>query len=93
MQKNTWSTPFFSLELLGGTLTPLVNDDEDMLEIRWNDGMWIDVGFIKEENTYYVTTVADETLESWNNPLSVIEVKNRADLQAVLQKEIIRCRS
>ncbi len=87
-----WITPFLSLELLGGTLIPLVNDDEDMLEIRWTDGMWIDVGFLEKDGAYYITTVAQDTPESWDAPLSVITVKDRGELPAVLQREIIRCR-
>lgn len=31
-------------------LVSILNDDGDMLEIRWPGGMWIDVGFIEEEN-------------------------------------------
>lgn len=78
--KNMWDIPYLSLELFGGTLTSLVNDDEDMPVIRWPDGMGMDVCFMKQENLYCLTTVADEGLESRNHPLSVIEVKNRADL-------------
>ena len=88
-----WLLPFLSIDLCGGTLVPIVNDDEDMLEIRWSDGMWIDVGFIEKESTYYITTVADDTLEGWNNPLSVIAIIDREELPTVLQTEIYRCRS
>ena len=93
MHHHDWLIPFSAIDLCGGTLVPIVNDDEDMLEIRWTDGMWIDVGFIKDEETYYITTVADDTLESWNNPLSVIAITIREELPSALQKEIYRCRS
>lgn len=92
MQYDDWVKPFLSLDLCGGKLISILNDDEDMLEIRWADGMWIDVGFIEEENTYYITTVCDDTLEGWNNPLSVLKVTDREDLADVLQQEILRCR-
>ena len=92
MQNDDWVKPFFTLDLCGGSLVSILNDDEDMLEIRWSDGMWIDVGFIEEEKTYYITTVANDTLESWNNPLSVLKTSNRMDLVNVIQQEIFRCR-
>lgn len=92
MQHEDWVIPFSSLDLCGGTLVSILNDDEDMLEIRWPDGMWIDVGYIENENTYYITTVADDTLEGWNNPLSVLKTRNREDLANILQQEIFRCR-
>lgn len=48
MQKyDNWINPFKSLNLLSGTLIPIVNDDEDMLKIIWDDGMQIDIGYIK----------------------------------------------
>jgi len=91
--QENWVTPFKNLELLGGELTPILNNDEDMLEIRWRDGMWIDVGYIASTKTYYITTVSDDSAEAWNNPLSIIKVKDREELVSILQKEIIRCRS
>ena len=92
MHHHDWLIPFLALDLCGGTLVPIVNDDEDMLEIRWTNGMWIDVGFIKDEETYYITTVADDTLESWNNPLSVLKTQHRTELIEIIQHEIFRCR-
>ena len=62
-----------------------------MLEIRWHDGMMFCVGCIKNENTCYITTISD-ALGSRNNPLSVVKVNNRADLQADPQVDMICCR-
>ena len=92
MQNDGWVKPFLTLDLCGGSLVSILNNDEDMLEIRWSDGMWIDVGFIEEEKPYYITTVANDTLESWNNPLSVLKTSNRMDLVNMIQQEIFRCR-
>ena len=92
MQYEDWVIPFLALDLCGGTLMSILNDTEDMLEIRWSDGMWIDVGYIENESTYYITTVSSNTLESWNNPLSVLKTTNRDDLANILQQEIYRCR-
>ena len=92
MHHDDWIAPFLAMDLCDGALVPIVNDDEDMLEIRWDDGMWIDVGFIRDEETYYITTVADDTLESWNNPLSVLKTQNRTELIEIIQHEIFRCR-
>jgi hypothetical protein len=52
MQNDGWVKPFLTLDLCGGSLVSILNDDEDMLEIRWSDGMWIDVGFIEEEKKH-----------------------------------------
>ena len=90
--QDNWIMPFDNLDLFGGNLITLINDDEDMLEIHWDDGMWIDVGYIADEARYYITTVSDDTMEAWNNPLSVIKVKNRDDLLMCIQQEIKRCR-
>ncbi len=60
---------------------------------RSGTSMWIDVGFIERERTYYITTVADDTLEGWNNPLSALETQNRSELIDILQQEIFRCRA
>lgn len=91
-QYDDWVIPFLSLDLRGGKLVPILNDDEDMLKIKWPDGMWIDVGYMYRENKYCITAVADDTLESWNNPLSVTEITDRTELPIALQKEILRCR-
>ena len=88
-----WTVPFKCLNLLDGKLITILDDDEDMLEIKWKDGMWIDVGYIENKKTYYITTVSNDTLDAWNHPLSVIEIQNREELLTALQQEIIRCRS
>ena len=90
---DSWVTPFLSLDLRGGTLVTISNNDEDMLEIKWHDGMWIDVGFIKDENVYYITAVASDAPESWNHPISVTKITERHELVAAIQAEILRCRA
>ena len=90
---DSWVTPFLSLDLRGGTLVTISNNDEDMLEIKWPDGMWIDVGFIKDENVYYITAVASDAPESWNHPISVTRITERHELVAAIQAEILRCRA
>lgn len=92
MQHNEWFSPFLSLDLCGGELVTIENDGEDMLEIRWPDGMWVDVGYFKYESTYCITTVPDDTIEGWNHPLSVVETTDRQALAKLLQEEIFRCR-
>ena len=39
-----WQKEFKPLELRGGHISYICNDDEDMIEITYPDGMLIDVG-------------------------------------------------
>ena len=81
------------LDLAQGKLQCICDDDEDMLLITYEDGMQIDVGYIKEDKTYYITVVKDDTIESWNNPLGEFAATEKSKLSTELQKAIYKFRN
>lgn len=87
-----WDDKYKKLDLNGGTLRSFCDDDEDMLRITYEDGMQIDVGYIKAEESYYITVVRDDTIESWNDPLGVFVITDKSKLAAELQKVIYKYR-
>lgn len=91
--KLSWDNEYKKLDLAQGKLQSFCNDDEDMLLITYKDGMQIDVGYIKEDKTYYITVVQDDTIESWNNPLGVYTANDKTKLPSELQKVIYKHRS
>lgn len=88
-----WDDVYKRLDLVRGKLQSVCDDDEDMLLITYEDGMQIDVGYIEEDKTYYITVVSDDTMESWNNPLGVFTTKDKSNLAYELQKAIYNFRS
>ena len=71
----------------------ICDDDQDMLLITYEDGMQIDVGYIEEDKTYYITVVKDDTMESWNNPLGEFATVDKSKLPTELQKAIYKFRN
>ena len=49
-----WFDTYEALDFLGGKLTYILDDDEDMMEIRYDDGMLIDVGYIHHDKLYFI---------------------------------------
>lgn len=88
-----WDDTYKKLDLACGELQSICDDDEDMLLITYEDGMQIDVGYIQEEDTYYITVVSSDTTEAWNHPLGVFTTKEKAKLAQELQKAIYRFRN
>lgn len=86
-----WYAVYKALDLCGGELTAMVEDDEDMLDIRWPDGMCMDIGLL--DGTYFITTLREDTQEGWNAPLSILEVREKSALPAAIQQVILRFRS
>lgn len=89
----SWDDAYQKLDLAYGKLQSICDDDQDMLLITYEDGMQIDVGYIKDENTYYITVVKDDTMESWNNPLEVFSTNDKSKLPTELQKAIYKFRN
>lgn len=78
---------YSKLNLMGGELICIEDDGEDMFEIKYPDGMVIDVSCI--DNKYYIRAVSnDRTIESWNNPIYTAEVVNKDKLFDEVQKTI-----
>ena len=87
-----WRKEFESLDLCGGTISFLCNDCEDMMEIRYPDGMLIDVGKAENDGIYYVTVVASDDVAGWQHPLYEMPVPVRAGLYSNIQHAINRYR-
>jgi len=88
-----WFDIYETLDLLGGIPTYILDDDEDMIEIRYDDGMLIDVGYICENNLYYITVVKSDTAEGWHSPMVVIEVRDKRCLLQNIQDVIFKFRN
>ncbi len=88
-----WYDAYKKLDLAQGKLQTICDDDQDMLLITYEDGMQIDVGYIEEDKTYYITVVKDDTMESWNNPLGVFSTNDKSKLPTELQKAIYKFRN
>ena len=51
----SWCDEYEKLNLLDGKASFVLDDDEDMIEIHYHDGMLIDVGYIKDINSYVIS--------------------------------------
>lgn len=91
--EQNWYDAYKKLDLAQGKLQTICDDDQDMLLITYEDSMQIDVGYIKEDKTYYITVVKDDTMESWNNPLGVFSTVDKSKLPTELQKAIHKFRN
>ena len=91
--EQNWYDVYKKLDLANGNLQTICDDDQDMLLITYEDGMQIDVGYIEEDKTYYITVVKDDTMESWNNPLGEIATTDKSKLPTDLQKAIYKFRN
>ena len=89
---NFWYEDYKNLNLLKGEIKFILHDDEDMIEIRYKDGMLIDVGYIKKDNSYYITIVSTDDESGWNKPLDVIEIKSKKHLFDKIQETIYKYR-
>ena len=83
-----WRKEFEPLDLRGGSISFICNDDEDMIEITYPDGMLIDVGKAQSTGLYYVTVVSSNNPAGWKAPLYELPFATRADLVAGIQKAI-----
>ena len=91
--EQNWYDVYKKLYLAQGKLQTICDDDQDMLLITYEDGMQIDVGYIEEDKTYYITVVKDDTMESWNNPLGEFATVDKSKLPTELQKAIYKFRN
>lgn len=86
-----WWNEYQSLDLCNGNINFISDDDEDMIEIAYDDGMFIDVG--KYDNgCYYVTVVATNDESGWANPICRIAVSDKKDLIEKIQETIFKFR-
>ena len=87
-----WYDDYKELDLLGGKISFILEDDEDMIEIHYKDGMLIDVGYIERMHSYLITVVSNDTDEGWENPLEEINIENKAELFDKIQETICNYR-
>lgn len=87
-----WWKEFESLNLYGGNSFYIGNDLEDMIEISYPDGMFIDIGKSEEDSIYYITVLSSNNRLGWQNPLSVISVSDRTLLYSEIQETIKKYR-
>lgn len=89
---NPWFDDYKNLDLINGKISFISEDDEDMIEILYQDGMLIDVGYINHLNSYFITVVSSDTVEGWKNPLEEIKIENKAELFDKIQETIRKYR-
>ncbi len=88
-----WYDDYKNLNLLQGKIEFILEDDQDMIEIRYNDGMLIDVGYIKEmPSAYYITVVSTDDEKGWSAPLEEIKVIIKDELIGKIQETIYKYR-
>lgn len=81
---------YSDLNLYGGKLEYISDDDQDMLTITYKNGILIDVGYIEELRTYFITAVKDN---NWISPIAEAEVHDKHLLADSLQDMIIKIQS
>ena len=89
---NKWHDEYKKLNLSGGKISFILEDDQDMIEIHYKDGMLIDVGYIERMHSYLITVVSNDTDEGWENPLEEINIENKAELFDKIQETICNYR-
>ena len=87
-----WYDDYKKLDLLGGKISFILEDDEDMIEIHYKDGMLIDVGYIERMHSYFITVVSSDTVEEWKSPLEEIKVEDKTVLVDKIQETIYKYR-
>lgn len=91
MEYREWWREFDDIDLRDGNVNFIMNDEQDMIEISYSDGMFIDVGLDKD-NIYNITVVASNDVEGWKEPLCVKQFADRDKLHDCLQEMIDRFR-
>ena len=87
-----WIETYNNLDLKNGEIEFICDDDQDMIEIRYDDGMLIDVGYVEEDRKYYITVVKSDDKNGWQNPLEIVEVSSKEVLSAEIQKIVMKYR-
>ncbi len=64
-----------------------------MPEIRYPDGILIDVGWYSYKNCYCVIVVSSNDADGWRSPAAKIDVADKSLLCKVIQDTIIKYRT
>ena len=87
-----WWERYRELNLCNGEILFIADDEEDMIEITYADGMLIDVGKPMATNQYCITVVSSNDALGWKNPIQEITVANKEDLFQKMQETIFKFR-
>ena len=87
-----WYDDYDKLDLSGGKISFISEDDEDMIEIHYKDGMLIDVGYIERMRSYFITVVSSDTAEGWKKSVEEIKVEDKTVLVDKIQETIYKYR-
>lgn len=87
-----WYDDYNKLNLSGGKISFILDDDEDMIEIHYKDGMLIDVGYIERMHSYFITVVSSDTEEGWKQPVEEVKVEDKTVLADKIQETIYKYR-
>ena len=87
-----WSDDYKNLDLKGGQINFIIEDDEDMIEIFYDDGMLIDIGKPTVCDYYCIIVVSSNDAKGWNNPIAQIDVQHKKDLVSKIQDTIDKFR-
>lgn len=87
-----WWERFDGIDLYGGRITFVLDGGEDMLAVKFTDGMTVDVGSPDEGGTYCVTAVSSDDVEGWNKPLCELGSVSADELCGAVQAVIERMR-
>jgi hypothetical protein len=88
-----WDDVYRRLDLAGGELLSICDDGKDMLQISYEDGMQIDVGYLEKDKTYRITVVQKDSAMAWSKPLGVFSTNDKSRVPTVLQKVIYKFRN
>ena len=86
-----WDKEFDDIDFYGGEAFFIMDDSQNMIEIRYHDGMFIDVG-LDSDNIYNITVLGSNDSEGLNSPLCVVKISEREKLHDKLQEIIWRFR-
>ena len=87
-----WSDDYKKLDLSDGKISFILEDDEDMIEIHYKDGMIIDIGYIERMRSYFITVVSSDTAEGWKQPVEEVKVEDKTVLADKIQETIYKYR-
>ncbi len=89
-KEKPWWSVYANLDLCGGELITISDDAQDMLEVKYPNGVMIDVGYVESEYKsegfiYVITGVKDGTIGAWNDYIIKVHIHNRSILSKTLQ--------
>ena len=91
-KNSEWWKTYDKLDLQGGKITFICDDDEDMIEIIYPDELFIDVGKPTFGDGYIITVVVSNDEAGWQKPLAEINVLDKKDLASKIQETIVQFR-